>query len=53
MNSGLKTDFKNVIGRISVEKLHLCEPGLSSLLPTVVFFHELKTFLSRQTPIIL
>ncbi len=23
--------FANVIGRISVEKLHLCEPGLSVL----------------------
>ncbi len=26
-NCGSKTDFKNVIGRISIEKLHLYEPG--------------------------
>ncbi len=29
MNYGSKTSLKNVIGRISDEKLHLCEPGLS------------------------
>ncbi len=29
INCGSKTVFKNVIGRISIEKLHLCEPGLS------------------------
>ncbi len=27
-SDGSKTDFKNVIGRISIDKLHLCEPGL-------------------------
>ncbi len=26
-----KAKFTNVFGRVSVEKLHLCEPGLSSI----------------------